>query len=63
MAGRSPNFYPYTSILPLDRVSQNLTTALEQKPMAQPNTSVGASSYPMASLYVGKFEYIFILEE
>jgi hypothetical protein len=63
MAGKSPKFYLYTSTLLLDRVSQNLTTVLEQKLMAASNISANAPSNPMASLYVGKFEYIFILEE
>ncbi len=27
--------------------------------MTAPNVSTGAPSYPMASLYVGKFEYLF----
>jgi hypothetical protein len=33
---------------------------VKEKSMAESNPSTGAQNYPMASLYVGKFEYIFI---
>jgi hypothetical protein len=56
-SGKYVNYSIY-SLTILKKKSKNPTTALNNKTnMATQSVSTGAPSYPMASLYVGKFHY------